>query len=796
MAKDGVKVGKYTIHEKLGTGGFGVVRRGVNEENGTVVAIKILDKAELQLNEMTQHIKKEITLLTTLHHPNIVRGLDVLNSRTKIFLVMEFVGGGDLHSVLTARKRFTENEARSLFRSLVESLAYCHEKGVFHRDLKLENLLLTSSGQLKVCDFGLASVRALNSQNADLCKTIVGTEDFSPPEILQNIPYHGDKADMWSAGIILYIMIAGYSPFSGRNPRDLIQKIVSCKYSFPQAFPEGPKNIVSMLLLSKPKERASAAELLAHQWLEENSASDFSTGNLDATSPVSVPSRSPSELDSSVSTHQLSMGNGPKSQVTAFKSSHKSLKSAREYSLRSLPQSWRESSESLLKTSGLTKRPRSLCSGTKGHVLYEALCRANIPNYDTMFQAMREPIHGFQVHDRRWRLKTFPKCFIGSEAVQWIADHLSCPSHMAVVIGNRFLEIGAFHHVCREHPFADSFLFYRWHSDDPENQYVLNLSNTYPRTLNPRGGETVVHELLNQLLVVCKMHQRQENGGAVDLVGVQKDELFKAFRTATEELQSVSMPALCPDEKKLSFLVNLYNLLWLQGRIHIGDVDTSDFNNLKDEAEEFEYMIGGTKVSLAEVSSTILSGMNKRTSTQISAPSKPRRHSGGIHPYSVSSLSRFFNKAPSNDKDMLEAIRPGHVDPLVHFLISEGCPNSPSVTAISEEDVTKESIARTAKKYLNSVLELDFEACSVQYPMKVKLFRESIRIAVDEQFIKVLRDLCEGTTLQSRLTELLDGSKKRSIPPIALAVDENDALSHASFAPRIGTPDFSSPFTA
>jgi serine/threonine protein kinase len=414
------RVGKYVLGDKLGEGGFGIVRRAHNEENGHEYAIKILDKAQVQLMQMTPQIKREMTLLTMLKHPNIVQGFEILNSKTKLYLVMEFVEGGDLHSLLTARRRLQEAEAKQIFTGLIDCLVYCHEQGIYHRDLKLENILISRDGVAKVCDFGLTSVRALNGNADQLCSTIVGTEDFAAPEIIQQLPYNPEKADMWSAGIILFTIIAGFCPFRGNDTQALFANIRACRFSFPDKFPHGAKDVVSALLVSNPAKRPSALQVRNSHWL----------------------SRSTEETESFESPRRVQAASGL-------------INAPSPLELEDVDERTRSNGSAAGRVGSDASNLRRLIAQNPAL----ALAADTIQDFHRIYHLMRE---SNLVKDRRWRLKTYPKTFVGSEMVAWMSENLQNSKEEALDIGEKMLQADVFHHVCRDHCFKDEYLFYRF----------------------------------------------------------------------------------------------------------------------------------------------------------------------------------------------------------------------------------------------------------------------------------------------------------------------------------------------
>ncbi|TYH65650.1 hypothetical protein ES332_D06G069600v1 [Gossypium tomentosum] len=211
MRKKTRTVGKYEVGRTIGQGTFAKVKFARNSVTGESVALKVLPKATILKHRMVDQIKREISIMKIVRHPNIVRLHEVLASRTKIYIILEFISGGELFDKIVHCGRLPENECRRYFQQLIDAVAHCHSKGVYHRDLKPENLLLDSYGDLKVSDFGLSAL--LQQQGVGLLHTTCGTPNYVAPEVLSYQGYDGAAADIWSCGVILFFIMAGYLPF-------------------------------------------------------------------------------------------------------------------------------------------------------------------------------------------------------------------------------------------------------------------------------------------------------------------------------------------------------------------------------------------------------------------------------------------------------------------------------------------------------------------------------------------------------------------------------------------------------
>lgn len=203
-----------------------------------------------------------------IRHPNVIRMFEVMASKTKIYIVMEFVTGGELFDKIATRGRLKEDEARQYFQQLINAVDYCHSRGVYHRDLKPENLLLDVNGLLKVSDFGLSALPQQVREDG-LLHTTCGTPNYVAPEVINNKGYDGAKADLWSCGVILFVLMAGYLPFEESNLMALYKKIFKADFSCPPWFSSSAKKLIKRILDPNPSTRITATEILENDWFRK-----------------------------------------------------------------------------------------------------------------------------------------------------------------------------------------------------------------------------------------------------------------------------------------------------------------------------------------------------------------------------------------------------------------------------------------------------------------------------------------------------------------------------------------------
>ncbi|KAF8110216.1 hypothetical protein N665_0086s0054 [Sinapis alba] len=262
-----VLMDKYELGKLLGKGSFAKVYLARSISTGEDVAIKVIDKEKILKSGLAGHIKREISILRRVRHPYIVHLKEVMATKTKIYIVMEYVRGGDLLGKM-AKGRLRQGVARSYFQQLISSVSFCHSRGVYHRDLKLENLLLDDEGNLKVSDFGLSIVSEQLRQDG-ICQTFCGTPAYLAPEVLTMKGYDAAKADLWSCGVILFVLMAGYLPFEDKNIMVMYKKIHKGKFRCPKWFSPELTRLMNRILDTNPDTRITISEIMKHRWFKK-----------------------------------------------------------------------------------------------------------------------------------------------------------------------------------------------------------------------------------------------------------------------------------------------------------------------------------------------------------------------------------------------------------------------------------------------------------------------------------------------------------------------------------------------
>ncbi|XP_071734298.1 calcium-dependent protein kinase 13 [Rutidosis leptorrhynchoides] len=259
---------RYVLGDQLGWGQFGIIRECSDKFTGEVLACKSISKNRLVTDEDVRSIKLEIEIMTRLSgHPNVVDLKAVYEEEGYVHLVMELCAGGELFHRLEKQGRFSESEARVIFRHLMQVVRFCHDKGVVHRDLKPENILLAtkaSSSQIKLADFGLATY----IYPGQSLHGTVGSPFYIAPEVLAG--GYNQAADVWSAGVILYILLSGKPPFWGKTKSKIFDAVRAANLRF-QSDPwsgisDSAKELITEMLNTDPSIRFTAQQVLDHTW--------------------------------------------------------------------------------------------------------------------------------------------------------------------------------------------------------------------------------------------------------------------------------------------------------------------------------------------------------------------------------------------------------------------------------------------------------------------------------------------------------------------------------------------------
>lgn len=278
----------YVMGEVLGAGSFAQVHRAVDRGTGEEVAVKVINKAGYDAREL-EYVVREVAIMRSLNHPNIVSTYDIFETSTHLYLVIELCAGGELFDIVADHGHLSEQRASQVMRSIVRGLEYLHSEGICHRDIKPENILVKSKSwplEVKLADFGLAnfindadppspeppggSSDSAGSSGIRPMATVIGTPGYVAPEVVKRSPY-GPPVDMWAAGVVLYILLSGKMPFYGRTDVECVQRIAAGTYSLPprewsRISPDAVSLVRALLQLNSDR-RLTASAALQHRWL-------------------------------------------------------------------------------------------------------------------------------------------------------------------------------------------------------------------------------------------------------------------------------------------------------------------------------------------------------------------------------------------------------------------------------------------------------------------------------------------------------------------------------------------------
>lgn len=257
-----VYVGKYKLIKTIGKGNFAKVKLAKHLPTGREVAIKIIDKTQLNQTSL-QKLFREVRIMKFLDHPNIVKLYEVIETEKTLYLVMEYASGGEVFDYLVAHGRMKEKEARAKFRQIVSSVQYCHQKHVIHRDLKAENLLLDADMNIKIADFGFSNEFSPGNKLDTFC----GSPPYAAPELFQGKKYDGPEVDVWSLGVILYTLVSGSLPFDGQNLKELRERVLRGKYRIPFYMSTDCEALLKKFLVLNPEKRSSLDSIMGDKWM-------------------------------------------------------------------------------------------------------------------------------------------------------------------------------------------------------------------------------------------------------------------------------------------------------------------------------------------------------------------------------------------------------------------------------------------------------------------------------------------------------------------------------------------------
>ncbi|XP_066550972.1 MAP/microtubule affinity-regulating kinase 3a isoform X8 [Amia ocellicauda] len=280
IADEQPHIGNYRLLKTIGKGNFAKVKLARHILTGREVAIKIIDKTQLNPTSL-QKLFREVRIMKILNHPNIVKLFEVIETEKTLYLVMEYASGGEVFDYLVAHGRMKEKEARAKFRQIVSAVQYCHQKHIVHRDLKAENLLLDADMNIKIADFGFSNEFTMGNKLDTFC----GSPPYAAPELFQGKKYDGPEVDVWSLGVILYTLVSGSLPFDGQNLKELRERVLRGKYRIPFYMSTDCENLLKRFLVLNPAKRGTLEQIMKDRWInagcEEDELKPFVEPELD-----------------------------------------------------------------------------------------------------------------------------------------------------------------------------------------------------------------------------------------------------------------------------------------------------------------------------------------------------------------------------------------------------------------------------------------------------------------------------------------------------------------------------------
>lgn len=263
ILKTAIRVGFYDIERTIGKGNFAVVKLARHRITKTEVAIKIIDKSQLDSSNL-QKVYREVDIMKRLDHPHIIKLYQVMETKNMIYLVSEYASQGEIFDYIARYGRMTEDQARSKFWQILSAVEYCHNRNIVHRDLKAENLLLDSNNNIKIADFGFSNFYTSGGHLSTWC----GSPPYAAPEVFEGKKYTGPEIDIWSLGVVLYVLVCGALPFDGCSLQALRDRVLSGRFRIPYFMSSDCESLIRKMLVLEPCKRISIVQMKRHRWMQ------------------------------------------------------------------------------------------------------------------------------------------------------------------------------------------------------------------------------------------------------------------------------------------------------------------------------------------------------------------------------------------------------------------------------------------------------------------------------------------------------------------------------------------------
>ncbi|OMJ82128.1 hypothetical protein SteCoe_17246 [Stentor coeruleus] len=273
LVENPIGIKDYEFIQVLGQGMFSVVHKAICLKSGTIVAIKSYDKTKCKIHAQHINIKQEIEIIQKTSHENLIRYIDSFETEKDIYIVVEYISGISLYSFLKKHvgTRLPEKEAKFIFEQIFSAVEYLHDNNISHGDLKLENILITSSNVVKIIDFGFSSYCDTKK------KVFCGTSSYLSPEIVQMTEYFPGPSDIWALGVIFFTLLTGTYPFKASSDAELYKKIIKAHIKVPEFVSNEASRLLCRMLRSEPKSRPSIKSLIKDPWLSSDSLNEKDT---------------------------------------------------------------------------------------------------------------------------------------------------------------------------------------------------------------------------------------------------------------------------------------------------------------------------------------------------------------------------------------------------------------------------------------------------------------------------------------------------------------------------------------
>ncbi|XP_037725420.1 serine/threonine-protein kinase SIK2-like isoform X3 [Drosophila subpulchrella] len=274
--KEPMRVGLYDIERTIGKGSFAVVKLAWHRIARIEVAIKIIDKSQLDQTDL-QNVYLEVEIMKDLKHPHIIKLYQAMETKKMIYIVTEYASQGDIFDYMIKYGRMPESTARHKFWQIISAVEYLHNKGIVHRDLKAENLLLDRNMNIKIADFGLSN----HFEPGELLATWCGSAPYAAPESFERKQYSGPEFDIWTLGVVLYVLVSGALPFDGPTIQSLRDRVLSGRFRTPFFMSSECEHLIRHILVLEPTRRYTIEQIKGHRWMNEPKSNGDSRSSTD-----------------------------------------------------------------------------------------------------------------------------------------------------------------------------------------------------------------------------------------------------------------------------------------------------------------------------------------------------------------------------------------------------------------------------------------------------------------------------------------------------------------------------------